>query len=50
MSRKDFVLAAIALVGVGCVIAGVLLWLGLAAALIVGGVAAVVFALMVDAG
>jgi len=37
-------------VGAGSVVAGVFLWLGLAAALVVGGLALAVLGLLVDVG
>lgn len=43
-------LTLLAVVGVGCVVAGVYLWLGVAAALITGGVAAAATGLLADDG
>lgn len=43
-------LSVLAVAGAGCVVAGCYLWLGLAAALIVGGLGAVAAGLLVDAG
>lgn len=43
-------LATLTTIGAGCVVAGVYLWFGIAAALIVGGLAAVSAGLLVDDG
>jgi hypothetical protein len=43
-------LAVLAVAGAGCIVAGFYLWAGLPAALIVGGVVAVVTGLLVDGG
>lgn len=48
--KKTLTLGLLTLAGAAAVVAGVYLWLGLAAALIAGGVAAVATGLLVDDG
>jgi hypothetical protein len=47
---KTLTLGLLTLAGAGAVVAGMYLWLGLAAALITGGAGAVVAGLLVDDG